>query len=1024
MLRRAGFVCRSCLLALSRPQLPPLPRLIPPQDVARRHVRAASTRDDPFSHVIEAQERPLPPNDFSGTVPAPHPPDGPKPPAPRRKRAWTKAVKGSLRHRSLKLERDDDNDAGDDGLIQPPSKSFRFKRIKREPQHNQREKMVSFMAQSMELSYKERKELEQRFIKWRGEFVLKVWPHTQPVTSEANRKRLQLAPLTKASIDFPLGPDVESIRKKWFIWHQNKRRDRWPTFISRVMKYYPHRTIEALEATFEEGVTPYYAVADVVAFIVRWAIPGVTGLWKTDPRIKRWGRERKMSRIALPHLLLYLLENSTPGSQRFRQWTLYRILNLADEDTAGRLSDALKQYGHPLHPYTRFQIATRLARDVRLKYSALEHLEELVALEKTDVNSKYCQALATSIMLFPSPDNGNALMSRMRAEVSERILKLGLTPNLYHYTVMIRGLCENNDFETAWKIYDMLLEHQHAPDRYLYSTLLNGAKLTGKLGTVDRVLATLPPLALNSHIIRNDLLSSILTTGIIEARAKGIKPPRILPVFPPMLAFFARFYKLERLQRIIPVDLQDILAQSERFLELRRVNWRFMREWETMIMPRIPLKPDKLLDPGYDTLAIMVLGFLKSNETKYQIMAFYSHFQNLLANGDIVACELCRYNGSAIHDFVLKAALEWEGMLRISLDILSDMLRGKQSRDRFRGEWAEYLGIRGEDHDQPTKGGTTTRQKGLAHSSSMAGGGEGGGGGGGPIIGWPLPWARKLNQAPQAAGYNLNPAPSVYSWSIILNGAMYHRQVEQGVRIMKLMREHGIEPNEVTWNTLIRGFARLQRTTATVTAMKRMEEAGHRADEFTMRAFGGLVDKEGALKMMEEMLEDMKKDREEKVEEAAKEAKEEVLGPDGGGLDSARGDMVGPDNEVRGFGPGQEEVMEYDRIMAQYRGEEEEEGGFGVGDEEEFVGEWEDVADTEKLEDGEQEQEFVEKARKEVAHDMGLDLPPPPPPPTTPHPLYPPIDEVKEEEVVVDRPLTVGKTGPRNIPKPKIKYFD
>ncbi|KAK3985012.1 hypothetical protein QBC44DRAFT_300064 [Cladorrhinum sp. PSN332] len=936
MLRRAGFVCRSCLLALSRPQLPP-----PPSQDARRHVRTKSTPDDPFARLIESprlEEPRFPPNDFSGTVPAPRrPPGQPKPP-PRRKRAWAKAVKGTLRHRSLILERDHENAAGEagdgDGLILPPSKSFKFKRIKRKPVHNQRQKMVSYIAQLGDLSHTQRQELQQRFIRWRGEFVLKVWPHTQPATTAAQRQRLQLAPLTKDSIDFPLGPDVAAIRKAWFRWRADKRRDRWPTFIARVMKHHPKRTIDALEATFEEGVTPYYAVADVVGFIVRWAIPGVSGLWKTDPRIKRWGLERKLARAALPHLLLYILENSTPGSQRLRQWTLYRIVNLADADTAGRLSEALRQYGHPLHPYTRFQIATRLAKDVRLKYMALEHLEEMVALDQTDANSKFCQSLATSIMLFPNPDNGNHLMSQMRAEISERILKLGLTPNLYHYTIMIRGLCENNDFETAWKIYEMLLDHRHAPDKYLYSTLLNGAKLTGKLGLVDRVLASLPPVFLQSRIIRNDLLSSILTAAIVEARSKGIKPPRIIPAFPPMVAFYARFYKLEKLQRIIPVNLQEVLAASERFLEIRRAQWRFMREWETMIMPRLPLKADRLADPTPDVLAIMVLGFLKSNETKYQIISFYSHFQNLLAKGDIVACELCRYNGSAIHDFVLKAALEWEGMLRVSLDILSDMLRGKESRDRF---------------SQEMKGGKA---------------------------------------------YNLNPAPSVYSWSIILNGAMYHRQLEQGVRIMKLMREHGVEPNEVTWNSLIRGFARLQRTAATVTAMKRMEEDGYRADDFTMRAFGSLVDKEGALRMMEGMLEGMKKNGGEGV-------KEEVLGP---GSMAGEFGSVGPDGEEREpVGAGMEEVMEYDAIMAQHRRDDV--------DDDRDLGGWEEGEEGEEEEEG----ESVEKARREVAADVGVDLP---------WRQYSVNEEPTEEEAVGDFPLTVGKTGPRSIPKPKIKFFD
>lgn len=802
------------------------------------------------------------------------------------------------------------------------------------------------------MSYEERTQMKRRLALWRYDFLRRVWPHTQPAITAAQRSHLQMStPPRDVKFFIAAKKGVVGIRKQWYAMPQAKRRDRWANVMMSAMQFYPHRVCEALEATFEEGITPYYAVADVISFLVRWANPGKTGLWKADPRIQRWGKEREMARKALPHLLIYLLENSTPTSQRFRQWTLYRIINLADAETAGRLSQALLNHRHPLHPYTRFQIADRLARDVRLKYMALEHLEAMVTEGKTDVNSRFSQALATAIMSFPNPDKGNQLMAQMRAEISERILGLGLTPNLYHYTVMIRGLCENNDFETAWKIYEMLLDHKHAPDKYLYSTLLNGAKLTGKLGLVHRVVASLPHTMFDSRVIRNDLLSAILTSAIIEARAKGIKPPRIIPAFPPMVAVYAKFYKLEKLQRLIPIDLNEIVATSERFTEVRRVNWRFMREWEQMIMPMLPRTADKLFDPTPDTLAIMVLGFLKSIETKYQIMGFYTHFQMLLSQGDQVACELCRNNGSAIHDFVLKAALEWEGMLRVSLDILSDMLRGKESRERFREGWKDYV-----------------RE------------GEGG------KMDWPCSLARKINLGKVVAAasgggqevFNLNPSPSVYSWSIILNGAMYHRQIEQGVRIMKLMREHGVEPNEVTWNSLIRGFARLQRTAATVTAMKRMEEAGFKADEFTMRAFSGLVDKEGALRMMEGMLEDMKRVREER---------EWANG--GGSAASVEGPKDGSE-QVVDMGPGTEEVLEYDRIVAQNREE---------GDE---MVDWEGV----EWEDGMDEEEV--KAFKVVADGLEGSIP---------------AKKEPQFEDEGDQPLTIGMEGPRSIPKPKMKYF-
>jgi pentatricopeptide repeat protein len=69
-----------------------------------------------------------------------------------------------------------------------------------------------------------------------------------------------------------------------------------------------------------------------------------------------------------------------------------------------------------------------------------------------------------------------------------------------------------------------------------------------------------------------------------------------------------------------------------------------------------------------------------------------------------------------------------------------------------------------------------------------------------------------------------------------------------------MMRQHGVEPNLVTYNTLVSGYARAQRPTQTVSALTRLEEAGYQADDFTIRAFTHLGDRERALTMMEERI--------------------------------------------------------------------------------------------------------------------------------------------------------------------------
>ncbi len=65
-----------------------------------------------------------------------------------------------------------------------------------------------------------------------------------------------------------------------------------------------------------------------------------------------------------------------------------------------------------------------------------------------------------------------------------------------------------------------------------------------------------------------------------------------------------------------------------------------------------------------------------------------------------------------------------------------------------------------------------------------------------------------------------------------------------------MMREHAIEPDEITWNTLIAGYARAQMAGQTVGALQRLERAGFRAGEHTMRGFSCLSNRKAAVDMM------------------------------------------------------------------------------------------------------------------------------------------------------------------------------
>ena len=83
-------------------------------------------------------------------------------------------------------------------------------------------------------------------------------------------------------------------------------------------------------------------------------------------------------------------------------------------------------------------------------------------------------------------------------------------------------------------------------------------------------------------------------------------------------------------------------------------------------------------------------------------------------------------------------------------------------------------------------------------------------------------------------------APTVHTWSALVAAYLRNRQSRAAEKVLEMMRERGIEYNQVTWNTLISGYSYLQDVNAAVGAVKRMEAAGFEADAYTRKALGNL----------------------------------------------------------------------------------------------------------------------------------------------------------------------------------------
>lgn len=112
---------------------------------------------------------------------------------------------------------------------------------------------------------------------------------------------------------------------------------------------------------------------------------------------------------------------------------------------------------------------------------------------------------------------------------------------------------------------------------------------------------------------------------------------------------------------------------------------------------------------------------------------------------------------------------------------------------------------------------------------------------------------------------------------------MRAKQPEDAEYLINLMKLHGVEPNIVTWNTLAVGYARMNMIPQAIKAMRRLEAAGHTADDWTMIAFNAIRDKHRAVKLMEATVEANKARmaeaaaKKEEERQAAAEADKELM---------------------------------------------------------------------------------------------------------------------------------------------------
>ncbi|KAK5127633.1 hypothetical protein LTR85_006974 [Meristemomyces frigidus] len=104
---------------------------------------------------------------------------------------------------------------------------------------------------------------------------------------------------------------------------------------------------------------------------------------------------------------------------------------------------------------------------------------------------------------------------------------------------------------------------------------------------------------------------------------------------------------------------------------------------------------------------------------------------------------------------------------------------------------------------------------------------------------------------PESAGVE-QAEPDAYTWSIFLHGFASTGQMKLAEQVLRYMRSRSIEPNHVTWTSLVGAYAAAQDSEGMLDALRRMGQGGFAWNEWTRRNVTRLRNQQKLKELLEE----------------------------------------------------------------------------------------------------------------------------------------------------------------------------
>ncbi|KAK6074864.1 Protein Rf1, mitochondrial [Seiridium cupressi] len=548
-------------------------------------------------------------------------------------------------------------------------------------------------------------------------------------------------------------PSAAAMRASWIEVDKEKREKLWPRMIQSMFTASPELLSSFLQATYDPSWSPFYVAEDVVRLLLLRSKTSEAG-----------GHEDLLD------LVFFLLKSDTSGRLQLSQDVIGTIISNSSLVRVHDLFHHLRAADKALKPQTSLHFASRFAKSNEHKALAAEILCGLARHQDFDINSPAASSVCTSL-LHLSDDGEVPQGPAAPDELFRLLLEAGLRPNILNITALMRNFCIRGHLDTAWTVFELLLGYGIEPDEHVYSTLLHAAKQELDVESIRRIMAAIHTHNTWSAPILNDFLDIILRESESQPERRR-RQKKTNNAFRHMLLVYAKFFRLEPLQKLCTFPLEDYLVwqgpPSEKSTTITQI-----------AAALLPQPESKLVKPDTVTLSLMLSAAIRGAPRFYnslqsgvkEMLEQINHFNRLFDSGDSTAVALVDKHGSLMYDVFLRGMLQFQQCLHPAVHLVQTML-GRHSDEQ---------------------------------------GGHG----------------RKIPY----------PRPSVHTWTMLVNGFKNHRQPGIAASMVRMMiREGGVKPNMVTWNTLITAFACVHDAQGAVRTIKYLETSGLRPDKYTIQA--------------------------------------------------------------------------------------------------------------------------------------------------------------------------------------------